>query len=260
MTGSMKKIYSAAIAVLCAGATFTSFGQEPATIGELTVTSISLRNLADFADAGVTGTDGEKEVLIADLRKGFDAAMSVTAVDVSVDKAGIKVVEGSNVLVVKIEYDGKPYVMTLEAGAKLKYRLVDGRPVIAFDEAYCVYNDVEVEKPADFDPSQYTETTLRQLIAWEKAESGEDGRFKARVYYNEADALLRMMLNAPDSYFFSDMQPGMGTVESIQFKTKQKWATMKEGQKVEIYFEATSKGKNSFAGRILEYVETGDIE
>jgi len=106
------------------------------------------------------------------------------------------------------------------------------------------------------DSSQFVSTTLKQLNIWEKANTGENGKFKAIVYYGVIDAMTLIVLNAQDDYFFSD-DPPQPNVEMIQFKSKKNFPEMKDGQKVIIYFNGASKGagSESFSERIVEYIE-----
>jgi len=235
--------------------TFTVFGQETATANELTVMSIALRDLSNFANSKIIGKDGEKEIVIEDTRKGFEAGISVQKVDIDTDENGIREQGGSNVLIAQLEYGSKPFVIKLEVGIKLKYKLVDGNAVILFDESYCFpLNELKADKPADFDASLYADITLKELGTWENTNSGEIGKFKATVHFID-DAMARLLLRAQDDYFFSDAPRGLRSVEAIQFKSKNKWAGIKDGQKVSVYFNAISKGGDSYSGRIIEYIE-----
>lgn len=246
------------VSIVCAIPMLTVYGQETAPASELTITSIAVKDLSNFSSSKIIGKDGEKEISIENVRNGFDVDISVQSVDIDVDKDGIRSQGGSNVLIAYVEHDSKPFFIKLEVGIKLKYKLLDGKPVIMFDELYCLANEVTASKPADFDTSQYTSITLKELDTWEKGNSGENGRFKASVYHCQIDGMMRMMLSAADDYFFSTTT-GQGA-EAVQFKSEQKWPVMRNDQKVVIYFSATSKGagRPSFEGRILEYIDLNE--
>ena len=244
------------ISVLCAIPTLTAFGQETASISDMVVTSVAIRDLSDFSNSKIVGKDGEKEIVIENLGKGFETGISYQLVDMGTNEKGEIIKQGgSNVLIAQIEYDDKPYSINLEVGIKLKYKLVDGKAVILFDESYCLAIDEGInEMPADFDASLYVDITLEEFNKWENAKSGEIGLFKATVYHMIiTDAIMRMAIQV-NSYSFSDTpRDGGRSVILYPFKYKHKWARMKDGQKVIIYFNAISN--ENFKEKIIDFIE-----
>ncbi len=118
-------------------------------------------------------------------------------------------------------------------------------------------------KPAPTPPTpaapEYRSITLDELAEWEKAGSGESGKFTATAYYAPiTDAGILEMLNASDDYFFTGkIGASLERVPMVQFKSKARLPEMKHSQKVTLWFTAASKGEEKEAKqyRIIERIE-----